>query len=444
MRVDARESVILVEAPPLAACEVCVIVPVRNERAVLASTLRALTGQTELDGRPLDSARYEIIVLANNCRDDSAAVARAVGQARPDATLHVVELTLPKRMAHVGRARQLLMDEAARRFALLGRRRGLIASTDADTTVTPTWLAATLGEIELGADAVGGRICTNLAGRQAWPAPLRAQYLRDVGYQQLVAELESRLDPDPADPWPRHYQHTGASLAVTAEAYRRAGGLPALPASEDLALYRALIRSGAAFRHSPAVRVITSTRRRGRAAGGMAAQLRAWGRWDADEAPRLVESVASLEARLRTRRRLRWLWAQTQLERMPPPRRASSIAAELSLPVDRLIEMMAGSGNWGALMEQVHDLRPAAPPSVEIATAIAELRSRLANPRRHSPATCSAFEQVEPVQLFALTVQMPQPERQALFQQEGLMNLVPGQWIVGDLGGPVDQEQMPS
>jgi len=45
----------------------------------------------------------------------------------------------------------------------------------------------------------------------------------------LLAELEGWLDPDPADPLPRHHQHFGASLAVTVDAYRRAGGLPSMP-----------------------------------------------------------------------------------------------------------------------------------------------------------------------------------------------------------------------
>jgi glycosyltransferase involved in cell wall biosynthesis len=89
MRLAARESTILVESPPLAVCEVCVVVPVRNERAVMASTLQALARQTDFDGRPVDPRRYEIIVLANNCRDDSAAVARSVGRAHPDVRLHI-------------------------------------------------------------------------------------------------------------------------------------------------------------------------------------------------------------------------------------------------------------------------------------------------------------------------------------------------------------------
>ncbi len=107
----------------------------------------------------------------------------------------------------------------------------MIASTDGDTRVASNWLAETWDAVDRGADAVGGDIRTDRAGRRALDPHARRSYLRDVRYRRLVDELASRLDPDPADPWPRHHHHTGASLAVTAEAYRRVGGLPPLPSS---------------------------------------------------------------------------------------------------------------------------------------------------------------------------------------------------------------------
>ncbi len=65
---------------------------------------------------------------------------------------------MPDGLAHVGHARRLLKDDACHRLLRLGRPRGVIASTDGDSRVAPTWLAATLAEIAHGADAVGGRI----------------------------------------------------------------------------------------------------------------------------------------------------------------------------------------------------------------------------------------------------------------------------------------------
>ncbi len=71
----------LVIEPPATECEVCVVVPVRDEAEHLVATLNALAHQIDLQGKPLHHSRYEIILLANNCCDDSAAIAREFAQA---------------------------------------------------------------------------------------------------------------------------------------------------------------------------------------------------------------------------------------------------------------------------------------------------------------------------------------------------------------------------
>src|ERR1700761_2329771 len=81
-------------------------------------------------------------------------------------------------------------------------------------------------------------------------------------------------DPDPADPWERHTQHSGASIAITAQAFARCGGVPDVSSSEDRALIAALRRVDARIRHSPNVHVTVSGRTVGRAAGGMAETIR--------------------------------------------------------------------------------------------------------------------------------------------------------------------------
>ena len=66
-------------------------------------------------------------------------MARQLAARIPRLALHVVELDLPPDQAHVGYARRLAMDEACRRLLMVGRPRGVIATTDADTMVTSTW-----------------------------------------------------------------------------------------------------------------------------------------------------------------------------------------------------------------------------------------------------------------------------------------------------------------
>ena len=136
---DGASAEPLVTIPPAPHCEVCVVVPVRDEAENLTDTLLALAHQLDLEGRPFDRKLYEIILLVNNCCDDSAAIARCFAKLHSTLALHVVEITLPASEAYVGRVRRILMDEAYRRMTSLGRRHGAIASTDGDTRVAPTW-----------------------------------------------------------------------------------------------------------------------------------------------------------------------------------------------------------------------------------------------------------------------------------------------------------------
>ncbi len=367
----------------------------------LGATLRALADQSDRAGRPLPESSYEVIVLANNCRDGSAELTRRFAASIPTLSLHVAEVEIPADRAHVGTARKMLMDEAGRRLLAAGRSRGVIASTDGDTRVGRTWLAATLDEVAAGADAVGGDIRTDRAGRRSMGQQARGAYLVDIAYRRLADELEARLDPDPADPWPRHHHHTGASLAVTAAAYNRVGGLPPLPCSEDLALVAALRRADLTLRHSPRVRVITSARRAGRAVGGMADTLR---RWSLEGQGPSLEHPAELEARVALRRKLRDLWRA----RRPghPPAVPCRLADALGLRASQLTALIDEVPTFGALLERIGhqgargDSRQGG--GIDAVEAVALLRARLAALRDAVPSRVAAsglLEQVDPIRL---------------------------------------------
>jgi len=382
----------LVAAPPTVECEVCVIVPARDEAATLVNTLRALARQVDGDDRPLAHERYEIVLLANNCRDESAALARRFAQAHPTLALHVVERTLSDAEANVGHARRLLMDEAYRRLASVGRPHGVIASTDGDTVVAPTWLTATLDEIARGADVVGGRIVVDNVGGigmgAVYDRGVRRYHLRDVAYRLLAAAYEARLDPDPHDPWPRHHQHFGASLAVTMETYQRAGGLPDVPMLEDMALIQVLRRLDARIRHSPAVQVVTSGRRDARARIGLATQLGEWAAMDREGQPWLVESISSLEEKLCARRALRRLWKGARAGSGPRARDVDALGGTLGLDRRWLSDVIARPTPCGMLIDDV-ERRQAEEgiwtlDLVEITQAIAALRRRLARSHDHA------------------------------------------------------------
>ncbi len=401
----------LVIKPPASHCDVCVVVPVRDERDTLEATLTALSDQVDLDGRRLDPQTYEIIVLANNCRDDSAAIARDFAACRPEIALHVIELDLPAADSHVGKARRILMDEACHRLTQLGKARGIIATTDGDTRVFDTWIAANRKEILLGADAVGGRIRADSRELQALCEAGRRSHLHDVGYRWMATELESRLDPDRHDPWPRHFQHFGASLAVTAEAYLRAGGLPAQPWLEDVAFYNALMRVDARFRHSLAVQVTTSARSIGRTEFGFAVQLGQWEGLNLRTNYHSVESVPGIEARVGARQQLRLAWhLQRHTTSISTPR-LNSLAADLGLDPGWLKHTLRQPQPFGMLLERVERAQQETGcwlerwPLVDIRDANWQLRCRLDFLRR-ATVLPEPLEKIEPVEAGPLALQV--------------------------------------
>jgi hypothetical protein len=90
--------------------------------------------------------------------------------------------------------------------------------------------------------------------------------------------------------------------------------MPPLASSEDQAFYRAVKRSGGGFRHSLRVKVYTSARLQGRAAGGMAAALTGWSARIAGNREILVEDPVDAERRFAHRAALRHLWRDREIE----------------------------------------------------------------------------------------------------------------------------------
>ena len=299
---------------PLPQMRSSVVVPARNEEAALPALIAALATQRDLEGAPLDPASFEVIVLLNNCTDRTAEVGSALRKNYPRLHLRIAEVSFAAEHAHVGRARQALFDTAFARFEKLQRPSGLILTTDADSRPAPDWIAQTEAEIGEGVVGVGGRITLDPVEAAVLPAGVRKFLLLDIGYRRALEELRSLYAPEAHDPFPRHHQHFGGSLAVTAAAYAQAGGMPLKRTNEDVALYRAIVDSGGRFRHSPQVRVQTSARMIGRAQGGLADALGWWDRQAHNAAPVMVESASAAESRLAEL----GLWCAENLGGVPP------------------------------------------------------------------------------------------------------------------------------
>jgi len=232
-----------------------VVIPARDEAEHVDGCLRALAAQR---GLPPD-ATFEVVLVLDRCRDATEAVAHATAAATG------LALDGPRSPgAGVGAARRHGMDLACARLEQIDPD-GLIACTDADSAVAPAWLAAQLELIDAGADAVGGRIELDPADVATLPeAALRRREARaGVRLSAVLAE----------DPAAEHHFFSGASLGVTARAYRAVGGIDPVTALEDEGLGRRLTAGGWRIVRSDAVVVRTSGRTQGRAPRGLARDL---------------------------------------------------------------------------------------------------------------------------------------------------------------------------
>lgn len=251
---------------------VAVAIPVKNESERLLKCLTALAAQTDYRGRRLDPETFRVFIFANNCTDGSASLARSIAD-RLCLPLTVTEAQLSQAEAHAGNARGSAMDMAAAWLAQNDAMTGVLLTTDADSRVPPLWIATNLSAIEVGADAVLGRIQLDEEG-DLLPGALHRRGRLESEYEALLTQLFAILDPVAFNPWPHHATISGASLAVTREVYLRAGGLPRVPLGEDKALVAELFRRDAKVRYSPDIVVTTSGRLVGRAPGGVADTLR--------------------------------------------------------------------------------------------------------------------------------------------------------------------------
>jgi glucosyl-3-phosphoglycerate synthase len=240
-------------APEASLCA-AVVIPAHNEQELIGACLRALAGQREID-----PAAFEVILVLDACSDRTAERARELAAELPTLRLHVCEG--PARGA--GAARKLGMDLACARLLSLDRSDGLIASTDADSTVARDWLRLQIDAVAQGARAIGGRVELSAADAAALGAGV-------LDLRARRAKLRRALIAAPAG---EHWQFSGASIALTAATYAEIGGLQPLTALEDEALQRTLQRHGIPIERRVDVRVTTSGRLHGRAPRGLSRDL---------------------------------------------------------------------------------------------------------------------------------------------------------------------------
>lgn len=236
-----------------------VVIPARNEEQRIEACLRALAAQT------VARQRFETIVVVDACSDRTAEV---VARATRELRLSITTLAGPGTGA--GAARRVGMEAACERLLRAGRADGLIACTDADSLPAPDWLERQLAHVDSGARAIAGLIELDTSEAELLPSAVLQRRTRDAALR--LSHVRSR------DPSAAHHHAAGASLSVTASAYREVGGIDPLPALEDAGFAERLARHGIKLLRSSDVRVRTSARVAGRVGRGLSVDL-AVGAW---------------------------------------------------------------------------------------------------------------------------------------------------------------------
>lgn len=222
-----------------------VVIPAPNEAERITACLT-----------PLHEQGADVLVVANNCTDATAAIAADCGAA-------VVDCTVAS--GGVGAARRLGVAEGLRR----AKRVRAILTSDADCIVATDWVEINMRHIDGGAAAVCGFVQPIAEEHAALPAPLLRRAALEDRFLDLKVQLEQHLTGRVG-----HEQTPGASLAFAPPAYAAAQGFDPMPTCEDRAIILRLKALGLRVVHAREATVYASCRLEGRAPGGMAAALR--------------------------------------------------------------------------------------------------------------------------------------------------------------------------
>jgi len=232
---------------------VAIIVPARNEEALIGRCLSAIyAARTRaLDVDAIEPVRIDIVVVADACTDETAAIARSV------AGVKVIEIDA----GAVGSARAtgtlVALDSLCPQDEEFGTGYDAddvwLAHTDADSVVPPNWVVEQLALAGRGVDLVLGTVRPDL---------------RDLSPAHAQAWHENR------HPAPARGHIYGANLGIRASHYLRAGGFAPLAEHEDVDLVDRVCLAGSSTFATDIAEVMTSGRHHGRTPGGFARYLR--------------------------------------------------------------------------------------------------------------------------------------------------------------------------
>jgi len=230
----------VIDAPPSKNLALAVVVPCLQEPDLLGLV-------EHLQGRTLPDAAVEILIVVNHPADAPGSVREANAEtlaqlrqwlaATPEFQIHAIKaFDMPVKDAGVGRARKIGMDEAARRFAAIGKPDGIIVSLDADCRVSENYL--------IGIISAFAKIPAMHAATLSYAHRLQditdARHLKAITCYELFLryiELGWRYAG-----LPYAFTSIGSCFAIRANAYARHHGMNQRKAGEDFYFLHKLAR----------------------------------------------------------------------------------------------------------------------------------------------------------------------------------------------------------
>jgi glycosyltransferase involved in cell wall biosynthesis len=363
----------------------CIVIPVKDEEEYILRNLTSFTKQVDLSGNPFNHEEFEILILANNCSDQSVTLIRHFQETHTHLNIYLEEITLSPIHANIGYVRRKLMDCAYSRLSANGG--GIMMTTDGDTMVAEDWISQTDWEMNNGADVVGGRILLYDDELKNLDKFTKLCHFKDEKYQLLIAELEGKIMKSAHDPLPRHHQHFNGSFAIKTDCYKISGGIPKVEFLEDCAFFDRLQRIDAKIRHSMRVKVYTSARYIGRATVGLSYQLNVWKNLAHDIDNYFVESFSSIVERFTLKRKLMTIWESKKQSRYYLDEIINKIAPDIMIDAEFYDSLNRNTyfGEWYEnILSTQHTDHMTKYPEVSIVNAIADLEAILQEYSNHT------------------------------------------------------------
>jgi cellulose synthase/poly-beta-1,6-N-acetylglucosamine synthase-like glycosyltransferase len=225
-------------------------IPAHDEGAHIDRALHAVL-RAAPDGLPV-----VIVVAADSCRDETAAIART-RMSRVPRNVQTRVVSIDARCAGIAREAACRAADALLRLQVGAPEARWIATTDADTVVPADWLETHCRWAAHGADAVAGLVRVDPLD----PLPRTVRRM-----------IERELDAHASSPHPHVF---GANIGMRAAWWYAVGGFPPIPVGEDQLIIQRLRAAGARVMAVSDSVVTTSGRLDPRAPAGFGAHLAA-------------------------------------------------------------------------------------------------------------------------------------------------------------------------